>query len=72
MTANRRWMLGNAFWRMFEHGRKNNTVSAQCEVQALDMFLDGQDMPAWKTGDPARTPLSATYTRNTPEDPKRG
>jgi hypothetical protein len=41
------WMLENAMWRMFEHGKNKNTVSAQCEVQALGMFLKGEDIPSW-------------------------
>jgi len=40
--------LSNAFWRMFRHGVDGNRVSAQCEVQALGMFLRGVDIPAWR------------------------
>ena len=43
------WMLTNAFYRMYNHGKNDNPVSAQCEVQALGMYLRGNDMPAWKT-----------------------
>src|SRR5580765_1835405 len=48
-TAEQRWLLRNAFWRMFNHGTGNNTASAQCEVQALDMFMGGRRIEAWKT-----------------------
>jgi hypothetical protein len=48
-TKNHEWMLTNAFYRMYNHGKNDNPVSAQCEVQALGMFLRGDEMSAWKT-----------------------
>lgn len=39
--------LWNGMYRMFNHGRENNTVSAQCEVQMLPAFLAGKDITAW-------------------------
>ena len=49
LTSDRKWKLRNAFWRMYNHGKNDNPVSAQCEVQALDMFFAGDAINAWTT-----------------------
>jgi hypothetical protein len=49
MTADRKWKIRNAFWRMYNFGKADNPVSAQCEVQALDMFFAGASVDTWKT-----------------------
>lgn len=58
VAGSRLHQLWCAMYRMFNHGRDNNTVSAQCEVQLLREFLAGRDVAVWNH--PIPTPGDTT------------